>query len=463
MASGLDARVHVWNVREMKVVARLQGPANVECVAVSSDGHRVAAGFASDKAIVWDTTNSNELATLKHTAKKVSAIALSADGVRAATLDEDGGLGVFRVAGGERVASVQPVPARKVPSFGVSGDGELLVLGGDDGVVHAWDAASGSIRELVSLGKSVWSLSLATDGSDLVVASSDVSAFIDPKSGTVRRRSKGSYSLDVAADRKTYAMQRFGGVQVHSMNDDRLLFEITDWGTDVAGGVAFSRDATVLAAGGSDGRIRLRRGRPVPLLQGVDMLPIKMHAPSLEFSPDGRSLASGDMDELVMWDAAAMRVRWRSEKLPRGAGSIDFSSDGALVATAALFDGVRVWEVQTGRQHMQPQVDTDARRVQFLKGDRRVIWCGDSGRISIADVDLGSRVGTLELLPGAKAAWATAANGSVGLYGDSRWLEERLTCAVGAARLPLQVCAERLVRPSLARELLTANDAWLEP
>jgi WD40 repeat protein len=71
---------------------------------------------------------------------------------------------------------------------------------------------------------------------------------------------------------------------------------------------------------------------------------------SLAFAPDGKSLAIGSWDgSLVLWDADAGRIRARVPAHRSPVMVVDFTSDGARVATAGLLDPVvRVWDASSG-------------------------------------------------------------------------------------------------------------------
>jgi WD40 repeat protein len=130
-------------------------------------------------------------------------------------------------------------------------------------------------------------------------------------------------------------------------------------------GIAISPDKAIVAASRGN-EIHLynaangayMRDLVDPGLKGPDGKPVQAAhlalVESLAYSPDGKTIASGAYQEVILWDAATGALRKRITGFADRVGALDFSHNGKLIATgggAPTEDGeVKVFDVATGNQ-----------------------------------------------------------------------------------------------------------------
>src|SRR5262249_1981743 len=115
------------------------------------------------------------------------------------------------------------------------------------------------------------------------------------------------------------------------------------------------------------------------------------------FSADGRTLAFADGGQVRTWATATWK-EGMGIALPlagawAGTLGLDYSPDSGMIATARI-DGVRLYEVATGREraHVQPP-GYPTGVVRFSHNGRLLAWVSNYNKIHVLDVWTGVLVG----------------------------------------------------------------------
>jgi WD40 repeat protein len=161
--------------------------------------------------------------------------------------------------------------------------------------------------------------------------------------------------------------------------------------------VNFSPDGKLLASASADETVRIR-----DVAAGGSQQILESHSDgvnSVNFSPDGKLLASASADETVrIWDVATGGLQQTLEGHSGEVLSVNFSPDGKLLASASADDEtVRIWDVRTGGlQQTLEGHSGEVLSVNFSPDGKLLASASDDNTVRIWDVRTGGLQQTLE-------------------------------------------------------------------
>ncbi|UUU21640.1 nSTAND1 domain-containing NTPase [Streptomyces sp. DSM 40750] len=328
-AGGDRVSVRLWNVTAHRPRATLTVPGgSLEAVAFSPDGDTLATASVrmtqdiEDTAGVvrlWDPATRRTKATLGGKLDIVETMLFSPDG-RTVALTNNSQAQLWDVAT-RRLRTT--LPSRFVNRMVYSPDGGTLVSVGDG--LTLWDVATGRARVTFRKDEESSVLAFSPTGDAFATAggNDEKIRLRDPDTGRVR------ITLTDPAGRPT---------PTRPSDDDFIMFRQIE-------SMAFSPDGRTLAAGSSDGTVRLwdtATGQlATTLTAGTTEAPVEV-----AFSPNGRTLATAASDGAVrLWDTATGYTRATLTGHNGGPQTMAFSPDGRTLATGDYEGGLRLWNV----------------------------------------------------------------------------------------------------------------------
>ena len=263
---------------------------------------------------------------------------------------------LHRAVESSRIGLTIPHAGRAAVAF--NRDGSRLATAGTGAFV--WDARTG--RRLLALGRSsgpIHDIAYDPAGTRLATGGEDGGAIVwNAVTGArleVLQDIGGKVSVSFSPDGKRLATDDYGGVlRIWNLAQRRIVR--TFHSPSPLCGVAWSPDGSEVGAGDcgtnyatASGRIwDVRTGRRIAVSE-----PQFGAAMTLAFSPDGRRVATPNLDGLgEVWDPRSGRISATFRGHTGPVYSLAYSPDGRTVATGGTDGTARIWDAATGVQQL---------------------------------------------------------------------------------------------------------------
>ena len=291
---------------------------------------------------------------------------------------------------------------KPVRAIAFSPDNFTVATSGDDQLVHTWNAENGAAFEVLAGHKGIVTALAFAPGGDLISAAQDRGVVVwDANPAWKLERTIGTgdaqspfidrvCALAFSADGKLLATgggepSRAGEIKVWNIASGELARDIPNIHSDVVLGLEFSPDGRFLASVAADKMARL-----TDLATGKLTRTFEGHTQgvlALSWSPDGRTLATAGADAQVkLWDAATGDRKKNIEGYEKEVTAVKFAGAGGALVTSSGDNKVRLFGADGNQVRLFPDVADFMDAVAVSADGKVVIAGGQDGVLRIWNV-----------------------------------------------------------------------------
>jgi WD40 repeat protein len=401
--TGADKAVRLWNMVDGAPGWTLAHEQPIRTLAWRGDVQQLATADAGQKIRVWNLADGQQAAALEGHAAAVQALVYAPDGTLLSGA-ADGQIKVWNIAEKKEIATLDS--GAPVVGMAIVTATSTLVTAHGDGAIKTWQLADRKPLASFAAGAPIERFALTVDGKTVLVGCGDKSIRQFALAGGTAGPTTANLPAAIRGIAWSADGQRFtasladGAIRVWTAAGE--LVEDFDLGATLPSGVAFTPDGKSIVVGAEDRQVRIAK-----LLAIRKIAASPQPLASVAFSIDATTVAAGGRDKSVgLWNIASGAAVRACGGAADAVTSVAISPDGQKVLATARDKQLRVWALASGQITATYPLPTQAVGVRISRDGLRAAITDEEGSVRILDIATGRVLQLLEPLasPDAPAA-----------------------------------------------------------
>jgi hypothetical protein len=253
--------------------------------------------------------------------------------------------------------------------------------------------------------------------------------------------------LAVSADGNTGVSSGLDkSVYLWDIKKGKLIREFEDAAASEYVTASISTDARMVAAAGNDGAVRVWDASNNRLKYNLTRKNSEQYW-STAFSPDGKILATGDTQQITLWDMNTGKLLQELKGHQNTVLSVKFSADGQKLISSSRDATIRVWDLKNKTNTVLPDNNSVAQQIEISPDGSRIYAAGADGSVRMWNTKDQTLMATFASF--SDGEWVTVTKG--GYFVASNKGSDRLNVRDGSKIYGLDQYFNALFRPDNVR------------
>lgn len=384
-----DHNIHLWDKKTAQLLHILKGhQRQVNIISVSPNSPIIASASDDQTIKLWDSLTGELKQTLKGHTNIIEALSYSPDGQRIVSGSADRTIKLWDSKTGQLKQTFKQ-HKNNIRQLKYSKKGQMVMASSRD-TTRWWDTEKKPLKQVLKgHQKRVSALSYSPNADVLASVSNDRSIKLwDTKTGelkqTLKRSNDSKWGIEMI-DALKYSPngQVLASSGKHAINlwdvNTGVLKKTLQGHKNLIRCLEYSPDGKTIASGSTDGTIKLWDAKTGVLKQTLKGRSGPVY--TLSYSPNRRTIASGSSSTIKLWDTKTGVLKQTLKGHRSTVYTLKYSPNGQVIISGSSDKTLKVWDANTGILKNSLQNDNAIHTLGYHPDGETIAFLGENQSI----------------------------------------------------------------------------------